>query len=281
MGKHNGIKTVVNKLDQIDNTFRFFKMELLCGEDRMVTTVKECDLQYTFDFSKVYWNSRLSFEHWTVVKMFKRGDVVLDMFAGVGPFALPAAKKKCVVHANDLNPHSHSALVENARANNVKSELFTAYCMDGREFTRKVARDLIAGLSADPSARLIDHVVMNLPASATLFLDCLVGLYSSVPHPLRDAVTPPTVHCYAFSKAADPEADSLRMVEDTLGPLPAGSYTVSTVRDVSPNKTMTRVSFTVPGPVLYHSTRKHSLSIFSQLCHSGVSESETGDNLSQ
>ena len=273
MGKHREIKTVVNKIDQIDSTFRFFKMELLCGEDRMVTTVKECQCTYTFDYSKVYWNSRLSFEHWTIVEMLKRGDVVLDMFAGVGPFAVPAAKKKCVVYANDLNPHSHSALVDNARNNKVD---INAYCMDGREFTRKVASDLIARLSKEPSTRLIDHIVMNLPASATDFLDCLIGLYSSLPRPLADTIKPPTVHCYTFSKALDPEADSLQMVEDKLGPLPAGSYTVSSIRDVAPNKLMMRVSFTVPGSVLYRSKRKHSLSIFSQLCYIAVSESETG-----
>ena len=274
MGKHNPVKTVVNKIEQIDSTFRFFKMELLYGEDKMVTTVRESNCSYTFDFSKVYWNSRLQTEHARVVEMFKRGDVVLDVFAGVGPFAIPACKKKCIVHANDLNPHSHAALVENAKTNKVNSELFHAYCMDGREFIREVAGDLIARLSVESSVRLIDHIVMNLPASAIEFLDCLIGLYSLVPRSLTDEIAPPTIHCYMFSKAVDPKADSLQKVEEQLGPLPAGSYNVSFVRYVAPSKVMMRVSFTAPGSVLYRSKRKHSLSIFSQLCYITVSESE-------
>ena len=34
--KNKGIKTVVNKLNSIDTTFRFFKMELLAGEPNYV-----------------------------------------------------------------------------------------------------------------------------------------------------------------------------------------------------------------------------------------------------
>ena len=54
------VKTVVNKLDTIDNTFRNFKMELLAGEDDLITTTKEHGLTFKLDFSKVYWNPRLS-----------------------------------------------------------------------------------------------------------------------------------------------------------------------------------------------------------------------------
>lgn len=47
------------------------------------------------------------------------GDVLVDVFAGVGPFSLPAAKKGCAVLANDLNPQSYKYLVQNTEANNV------------------------------------------------------------------------------------------------------------------------------------------------------------------
>ena len=53
------IKTVVNKLHTIDNTFRNFKMEVLAGEENFITTAKEHGFAYELDFSKIYWNSRL------------------------------------------------------------------------------------------------------------------------------------------------------------------------------------------------------------------------------
>lgn len=45
----------------------------------------------------VYWNSRLEQEHKRLVDTFKPGQVVLDMMAGIGPFAIPAAQKGCMV----------------------------------------------------------------------------------------------------------------------------------------------------------------------------------------
>ena len=46
---------------------------------------------------QVYWNSRLEREHKHLVDTFKRSDVVVDVMAGIGPFAVPAAQKGCQV----------------------------------------------------------------------------------------------------------------------------------------------------------------------------------------
>jgi tRNA (guanine37-N1)-methyltransferase len=42
--------------------------------------------------------------------MFKPGELVADVMAGVGPFAVPAGKNGVFVWANDLNPDSYESL---------------------------------------------------------------------------------------------------------------------------------------------------------------------------
>ena len=55
------------------------------------------------------------------------------MFAGVGPFAIPAAQKGCIVYANDLNPDSIRYLKINAETNKVDNRVH-AYNVDARKF---------------------------------------------------------------------------------------------------------------------------------------------------
>lgn len=123
LDKNSGLRTVVNKLDSIDTTFRYFSMEVLAGDPEFVVTTSENGCSFTFDFSKVYWNSRLQAEHTRLVDSFSKDDVLADGFAGVGPFAVPAAKVKgCLgVFANDLNPMSAASLIENVKANKVST----------------------------------------------------------------------------------------------------------------------------------------------------------------
>jgi tRNA (guanine37-N1)-methyltransferase len=59
------------------------------------------------------------------VQEFAPVDVVADVFAGVGPFAIPAAKKGCAVLANDLNPNSYKFLQVNIKDNNVNNTVFS------------------------------------------------------------------------------------------------------------------------------------------------------------
>ncbi|CDR98596.1 hypothetical protein [Sporisorium scitamineum] len=147
LSKHAGtLRTVVNKLDSIDTEFRFFQMELLAGEEDYTARVSESDCVFEFDFRSVYWNSRLHAEHMRLIRKCRPNQVLADVMAGVGPFAVPAAKRGTWVLANDLNPSSYQSLIKNGRVNKVlleeegrKREVdggLVATCMDGREFVR-------------------------------------------------------------------------------------------------------------------------------------------------
>ncbi|KAJ2777583.1 tRNA(m(1)G37)methyltransferase, partial [Coemansia linderi] len=127
------VTMVVNKLDTIDNTFRNFNMEVLAGEPNFIAQVRENDCVFRFDYSKVYWNSRLHPEHERLIKRFKIGSSVCDVMAGVGPFAVPAAKRGSLVWANDLNPASYAALADNIGLNKMQGRV-KPFNMDGRDF---------------------------------------------------------------------------------------------------------------------------------------------------
>ncbi|KAF9959778.1 tRNA(m(1)G37)methyltransferase [Mortierella alpina] len=295
LDKNPNLKTVVNKMDSIDTTFRFFKMEVLAGEDNMIAEVRESGCRFKFDFAQVYWNSRLHTEHERLVKMFKPTDAVCDVMAGVGPFAMPAAKKGCMVYANDLNPVSYKYMVENKTLNKLKDNLHI-YNLDGREFVRKAVADLEkSGYQRPPEAPVVvkgkkgaanttpqapartstndkteatapgfktfDHFVMNLPATAIEFLDAFRGLFQGREAQITEPKTQlPMIHCHCFSKSDKPEDDVRERVEKVMGgQLELDSVKLHWVRKVAPNKDMYCISFRLPAEIAFASDAKRKL----------------------
>ena len=121
MDKNPGIKTVINKIDIVgaESEFRTFKCELLAGNPSLDVETRLLNCTFRFNYSKVYWSSRLTSEHERIVNLFQEGEVVCDVMAGVGPFAVPAGKKGVFVWANDLNPDCYTSLKEAISRNKV------------------------------------------------------------------------------------------------------------------------------------------------------------------
>ncbi len=121
LDKIQHVRTVINKVDVVGTTseYRTFQYELLMGDPDMNVELKEQGCMFRFDYSKVYWNSRLETEHRRLVEKFREGEAVCDVMAGVGPFAIPAGKRKVFVWANDLNPDSYASLKEGIQRNKV------------------------------------------------------------------------------------------------------------------------------------------------------------------
>ncbi len=121
LDKNPTIRTVINKISDVgtESVFRTFQYELLAGDPDLNVEVKDEQCIFRFDYSKVYWNSRLNTEHRRLIELFETGDAVCDVMAGVGPFAVPAGKKKVFAWANDLNPESYASLEGNIKRNKV------------------------------------------------------------------------------------------------------------------------------------------------------------------
>lgn len=244
LDKSPALQTVVNKTDKIDDEYRFFKMEVLAGKNNLIAEVKENNCVFRFDFSKVYWNSKLHNLHNKVVQEFSPNEVVCDMFGGVGPFAIPAAKKKCIVHSNDLNPMSYQALLGNIQLNKV-TDFVKAYNMDARDFMRHI----IAISLPTPK---VDHVVMNLPALSIEFLDVFRGLYSKVD--ILATINIPKIHCMCFSSELDTyEIDIIKRATTALG-APIKNYKIHYVRSVAPNKDMFYLCFKLPRDIAFQNS---------------------------
>ncbi|KAF8514796.1 Met-10+ like-protein-domain-containing protein [Gautieria morchelliformis] len=281
LDKNPNIRTVVNKLNNIHSQFRFFEMELLAGEADYVVDVSESGCRFTFDFTTVYWNSRLHHEHERLVSLFNPGEVIADIFAGVGPFALPAAKRGCVVFANDLNPESVRWMRKNVERNHVQDHV-RVFCEDGMAFIKQAVRQSWdnpfpqlgplksanqrarearrrppgRGSSLFKGTRRISHFVMNLPDSAITFLGAFRGLFTEIrEHPDFETVyhEKPMVHCYCFTRELEPdraEKDIRERVSTSLGHQMTGSESIHLVRRVAPNKDMYCISFRLPNEIV-------------------------------
>ncbi|KAL5541731.1 hypothetical protein UlMin_009441, partial [Ulmus minor] len=333
------IRTVVNKVGTITNEFRVPKFEVLAGENDMITEVKQYGSTFKLDYGLVYWNSRLEHEHIRLVSQFRPGEIICDMFAGIGPFAIPAAQKGCLVFANDLNPDSIRYLKINAEANKVDDYIRT-YNADAREFISEVMKvpkheielksdaptlkaceqqrvvmanqesksennGLVVevkeaplevmnkleyaegsskhaslgsvkrpsddcqtengsadGINASLASKRkgskikrmrsseisgvktwehVDHLIMNLPASALQFLDA----FREVIQRKYWKGDLPWIHCYCFIRASETQEYIISEAEAALGARIQDPI-FHRVRDVAPNKAMFCLSFKLP-----------------------------------
>ncbi|CBI20400.3 unnamed protein product, partial [Vitis vinifera] len=233
------IQTVVNKTDAIHNDYRTMQLEVLAGNRSLVTTVIENGMRFQVDLATVYWNSRLATERQRLLNCFTRNDVVCDVFSGVGPIAISAAKKVKRVYANDLNPYAIEYLESNSVLNKLERKI-KVFNMDGRRF--------INAMFTSDKAESITQVVMNLPNDAAEFLDAFRGIFRKKSRDKQLKL--PMIHVYGFSKAQDPEFDFHQRIRIALSEV-AVDVEMHRVRLVAPGKWMLRASFILPKSVVF------------------------------
>ena len=145
------VRTVVNVLSDTKGEYRVRTVKWVAGKRNFSTVHRENGLRFKVRLDKVFFTSRLQGERVRVLKMVKLGEVVVDLFAGVGPFIIPVARKGVEAWAVEKNPIAYNLLVENCGLN-------------------KVHVNCVRGDAAKVKLPGADRFIMNLPASSHKFL---------------------------------------------------------------------------------------------------------------
>jgi len=180
---HEKVRTVLAKAGAVSGTYRLREFSVIAGESKTETIHKEYGCQYRVDLAKAYFSPRLSYEHNRVASLIQNGETVVDLFAGVGPFAVLIAKahENVKVYAIDANPHAVEFLKKNIRLNRVEGKTFPIL-----GDARQVVAERCSGVA--------DRVIMNLPEKAIGFVDAACKALKP---------TGGIVHFYSFVKASD------------------------------------------------------------------------------
>lgn len=179
---NKNIKVVLSKSSPIKNLYRIRNYDFISGEKRTDTIHLEYGYKYFLDITKVYFSPRLSQEHNRIASLVEPKEVIVDLFAGVGPFSIPIANKnpESKIFSIDINPSAIEFLKKNIRLNRVNNKIMP-YLGDAR----LIVNDHLFGLA--------DRVIMNLPEKAYEFIDVacralkssggIIHYYEFIQHP--------------------------------------------------------------------------------------------------
>jgi tRNA (guanine37-N1)-methyltransferase len=218
---NKSLKVVIVPISDVEGEFRTRRFRQVAGEPRTTTEHKEHGLRYCLDLEGAYFTPRLGTERLRIASQIKPSELVLDMFAGVGPFSLLVAKRGARVVAIDKNPIAMIYLRQNIALNKRENVL----AVEGDAGERALEYECMA-----------DHVIMNLPHSASSFL---------VPA-IRAARPGGVIHYYAISPEEALYGD-LRLIKEAATKVGAEVEVTyqGIVRSYAPHRYNTVIDFRV------------------------------------
>ncbi len=152
------VRTVLRQVSDVQGEYRIRELSLVAGEEKYETIYKESGCLFKVNVKDVYFSPRLSTERERIAELVKDGEVILNMFAGIGTFSIIIAKKKkCLVESVDLNPNAIELAKESLKLNKHLRGIINPILMDAGKY---------AALNSDA----FDRVLMPLPERAKDFL---------------------------------------------------------------------------------------------------------------
>jgi tRNA (guanine37-N1)-methyltransferase len=163
LSEMKSVKCVYGQEGGIEGDFRLRKLRHLAGEERTRTLHKENGIRLRLDVETCYFSPRLSTERLRIAGQVDKGERVLNMFAGVGPYSILIAKR-ARVWSCELNDAAFKFHLENNRLNKVEDRVDM---MEGDAML--LPAELGDGM-------LFDRILMPHPSQANLFLQAAVSM---------------------------------------------------------------------------------------------------------
>ena len=155
-------KSIFYQSSPVEGDFRTRNLQLIAGDKKTETEYKENGCRFIIDVEKAFFSPRLSTERERISNLVNDGDVVINMFGGVGMFSILAAKKKqCIVYNIDINPTASKLCEENIKLNKLKGDIIS---LNGDSI--KIINEQLQNKA--------DRVLMLLPERSDEFLDTAI-----------------------------------------------------------------------------------------------------------
>ncbi len=136
------VKRIV-KLGRINGHKREPEVEILVG-DNTETIHRENHCFFKLDVAKIMWSKGNTGERKRMSTLAEDGEIIVDMFAGIGYFSIPIAvhSNPAKIYSLEINPVSYGYLKENIMLNKVE-DVIEPILGDCREFAPRNFADRV------------------------------------------------------------------------------------------------------------------------------------------
>ena len=184
------VETVYEKKSEVKGKYRLKELQPLFGVNNPETFHKENNCIFKLNVKNTYFTPRLVFERKRLSLLkFAKNELIVDMFAGVGPISIQIARINHVkIYSFDINPTAYKYLIENIELNKLKGEIL-AYNIDVMDLINS-SNELGINLK-----NRLDRIIMNLPEQSINYVDIACFLMKK---------TGGILHLYQFCEKPDP-----------------------------------------------------------------------------
>lgn len=174
------VKTVCVKVGEIVGDLRRPQIKVVAGEDNLEVENYENGVWFCYDAGKIMFAKGNVSERGRLAKLVSDGEIIVDMFVGIGYFSLPIAKHSGVekIYAIDLNSDSIFWLKKAVKKNKVEDK-FEIICGDSKEEIDKliekgVVADRVLMGYLPPPEEFVPYALKILKKGGMVHYDALI-----------------------------------------------------------------------------------------------------------